>query len=142
VAVSQALAERYGEDFAITMAPYDRAEITETYKNVAGRTRDILTFVGYQFYNNHEVPTEEYVLAVTDEWLTECELDESQWALGFLHDDDNLGLTTPHDQMANIYVEVEQAYPDVRGTWTWAIGEKDEPLGYPFAVTMSQTVDP
>lgn len=141
VAVSQALVQRYGDDFAITLAPYDRPEITETYKNVAGRLRDVLTFVGYQFYNNEEVPTVDHVLAVTEEWLSECRLEASQWALGFLHADDNLGLTTSHDRMADIYEAVAERHPDVRGTWTWAVGEKDEPLGYPFAETMSEIVD-
>lgn len=137
VAVSLALLERYGEDFAVTLAPYDTPEIVAAYKEVAGRLRDHLTFVGFQFYNGPRPPTPGAVLAVTDAWLSECRLAPSQWALGFVRVDDNLGHTTPHDRMVEIYDHVEGWYPGIRGTWTWAIADQDRHDAYRFAITMS-----
>lgn len=137
VAVSLALRQRYGEDFAVTLAPYDTPEITSAYQEIAGRLRDHLTFVGFQFYNGPQPPTPGSVLAVTDAWLTACRLAPSQWALGFVRVDDNLGHTTPLDRMAEIYEHVDGQHPGIRGVWTWAIADRDRPVGYRFANTMS-----
>lgn len=137
VAVSRALRQHYGSNFSITLTPYSHDEIIEAYQDIAGRLRDDLTYVGYQFYNDLESPTVEHVLAVTEHWLSACGLDEAQWVLGFVHEDDFQGHTTSHATMAQIYDAVEDRFPGVRGVWTWGIADKDAPLGFPFATTMA-----
>jgi hypothetical protein len=140
IAVSRALRDRYGDDFAITVAPYAAPEIVAAYKSMVGRAHDIVTFVGFQHYNAARPPTPDSVLRVMEEWRTECRLRADQWALGFLHRDDERGLTTPHRRMVSIYQHVAEEHPGLRGVWTWGIGTKDEPLGYPFATELGSAV--
>ena len=138
--VSRQLKEHYGPSFAITMAPFGDPEVVTVYKALALEIKDILTFVGFQNYNDVSVPTCASVLTTMETWARDCGLRTDQWALGFLHIDDWLSLNTPYATMASIYKDVNMRYPTVRGAWMWGINEKDQPGGFPFANTLGPVV--
>jgi len=117
--VSRTLVGHYGQTFAVTMAPY--GPTTPAYKRLARQLKDILTFVGYQFYNDKVAPTPDSVLAQMNSWLADTGIAPSQFALGFMPKDDS-GKVTTYDTMVNIYGAVRGEHPDVRGVWTWAVG--------------------
>lgn len=139
VNASRRLAHTYGRGFAITMTPSSSSTFP-AYQAVAARLRDVLTFVGFQFYNNTTIPTKAHVLKVTEQWMSAAKLRPDQWTLGFVHVDDWRHLNTPFAAMAANYRAVAAKYPTVRGAWTWGIAEKDKPTGYRFAKTMAPTV--
>jgi len=137
-AVSRSLVNDYGSAFAITMAPYDETE--DTYKQLAKSIRDIVTFVGYQFYNGNAAPTSASVLKTMDSWIADTGISPAQFAIGFMPTDDS-GKSTPYTTMASIYQAVAAKYPTVRGSWTWAV-EADKVSGYKFVSTMTPVVGP
>lgn len=140
VSISRQLKAHYGPNFAITLAPYGNPELVATYKAIAAQIKDILTFVGFQYYNNTVAPTAAYVEQVMKDWQLTTGIRADQWSLGFLHVDDWLGVTTPFESMASIYTTINSRYPGVRGAWTWGINEKDRPFNYRFASTMRPVV--
>ena len=135
-AVSRSLVAHYGSNFAITMAPYGETEAT--FKQLARSIRDILTFVGFQFYNDNAAPNPVSVLGRMDAWIRDTGIAPSQFSIGFMSTDDG-GLVTPYSSMVNIYNAVNVKYPAVRGVWDWAVG-LDQDSGYRFVNTFAPLV--
>src|SRR5664280_849279 len=135
-AISRSLVARYGANFAITMAPYGQTEAV--YKQLASSIRDILTFVGFQFYNDNAPPTSASVLARMDGWIRDTGITPSQFSIGFMPEDE-YGLTTAYSSMVSIYKAVNAKYPTVRGVWTWAVGI-DQGCSYQFVNTLAPVV--
>jgi chitinase len=135
-AVSRALVSHYGRTFAITLAPYHST--AAVLKQLAQRIKDIVTFVGFQFYNNDSAPTPDSVVAEMDSWIAQCGISPSQFSLGFMPQDEN-GNVTSYATMVSIYNQVRQKYPTVRGVWIWAIGS-DQDNGYKFVDTLASVV--
>src|SRR5664280_1789108 len=134
--VSRSLVAHYGPTFAITMAPYGETEAT--FKQLARSIRDILTFVGFQFYNDNAAPNPVSVLGRMDAWIRDTGIAPSQFSIGFMSTDDG-GLVTPYSSMVNIYNAVNVKYPAVRGVWDWAVG-LDQDSGYRFVNTFAPLV--
>src|SRR5664280_759509 len=135
-AISRSLVARYGANFAITMAPYGQTEAV--YKQLASSIRDIVTFVGFQFYNDNAPPTSASVLARMDGWIRDTGITPSQFSIGFMPRDDG-GKVTSYSSMVSIYNAVNAKYPTVRGVWDWAVGS-DQGNGYQFVNTLAPVV--
>jgi len=142
VDISNRLHAVYGDSFIISMAPYgeDSEGTDATYLEVATQIRDILDFVGYQHYNGRSAPTPASVRATMERWMATAGLRPDQWSVGFLARDDQQGLTTSYATMTEIYREINERHPTVRGVWTWAVYEKDKPAGYPFVANLAPVV--
>jgi len=134
--VSRSLVAHYGPTFAITMAPYGQTEAT--FKQLASSIRDIVTFVGFQFYNDSAPPTSASVLARMDGWIRDTGITPSQFSVGFMPTDD-AGKVTSYSSMVSIYNAVNAKYPTVRGVWDWAVGV-DQGSGYQFVNTLAPVV--
>jgi len=133
---SRSLVSHYGRTFAITMAPYDLTKAT--YKQLARKIRDILTFVGYQFYNADNVATPDSAVAEMESWIAQCGISPSQFSLGFMPQDD-AGQITSYGTMMSIYRAVRSKYPAVRGVWTWDVGT-DQSSGFRFVHAFAPVV--
>lgn len=144
VDVSYRLKNHYsaqGKPFFITMAPYFDPAVIGTYQRAARGMLPILTMINYQFYNNSNPPTYTFVRDTLDAWKTAVPgLQNNQWSLGFLHVDDWQGNTTSYQAMRDIWTGMHANRPGVQGVWSWGIGEKETPKGYPFQRELSPTV--
>lgn len=138
---SRQLKQRYGDDFAITMAPFEGIEAP--YKEAARLLGDDLTFVGYQFYNMEQRLSGQLAIDRVQEWINDTGIRPDQFAIGFWYGPDDYKLfTIPESEMAQIYTEVNNRFPTIRGAWTWGISYTDMPRGYPFAPALYSVVFP
>jgi chitinase len=135
-AASRSLVNHYGRAFVITVAPY--GSTTATYKQLVRKIKDILTFVGYQFYGTDNIPTPDSVVAEMESWITDCGILPSQFSLGFMPQDGD-GRVTSYDTIVSIYHAVRSKYPTVRGVWIWAVNF-DQTSGYQFVDTLAPVV--
>lgn len=136
VSASRQLKSRYGNNFAITMAPFEGVEYP--YKDIARELGSDLTFVGFQFYNMSQRVNEQNAIARMEEWMRDANLRPDQFSVGLWYGpDDWQHYVVDESLMASVYSAVKNKYPSVRGTWTWAVDTTDRPRGYAFANTMS-----
>ncbi len=139
VSASRQLKNTYGNGFAITMAPFEGMEYP--YKDIARQLGNDLTFVGFQYYNMEQKVNSQNAIARMEEWMNDANLRPDQFSIGFWYGpDDWQHYTVEETQMASIYQSVKAKYPQVRGTWTWAIAGCDRPRNYAFAANLTNVV--
>lgn len=135
-ATTRDMIKRYGRDFSIWTAPY--TQTNDVYKQLTTELPDVPTIVMFQFYNDDEVPTSEFVLREMSSWLTQTRISPDRFTLGFMASDD-AGKVTPYPTMVEITRAVQEKYPTVRGVWVWALGA-DQATDYAFARTLAPVV--
>ena len=139
VTASRQLKNTHGNNFAITMAPFEGIEYP--YKDIARLLGNDLTFVGFQYYNMADKVSPQNAISRMEEWMRDSNLRQDQFSLGFWYGpDDWKKYTVEESLMATIYQSVRTKYPQVRGTWTWAIATTDRPRGYQFASILNGVV--
>lgn len=136
---SRQLIQHYGDGFLITLAPFEGIE--DEYKITARLLGDDLTAVGYQFYNMRSRVTADIIKSRIQEWINDADITQNQFAIGFCQEPGNNQAIIDESEMAQMYSEVEQTYPNVRGTWVWGIHYIDNVRGFRFAPTMRTVVN-
>lgn len=135
VSASRQLKAKFGNNFAITMAPFEGIETV--YKDVARQLGNDLTFVGYQFYNMEAKVSGQNATARLEEWVRDAGIRPDQFSIGLWYGPDDYKLYTVDESlMATIYSTVNAKYPTVRGAWIWGISYTDQPRGYAFPKAM------
>jgi hypothetical protein len=135
---SRQLIARYGDDFLITAAPFEGIE--EEYMVLARLLGSDLTAIGYQFYNMRSRVTADIIKNQIQNWISNADIDQNQFAIGFCQDPGGGQATVDESEMAQMYIEVSQTYPNLRGTWVWGIHYIDNVRGFRFAPAMAEVV--
>ena len=136
---SRQLIAKYGDDFLITAAPFEGIE--EEYMVLARLLGDDLTAIGYQFYNMRSRVTSDIIKNQIQNWITNADIDQNQFAIGFCQDPGGGQATVDESEMAQMYSEVAQTYPNLRGTWVWGIHYIDNVRGFKFAPAMAAVLN-
>jgi hypothetical protein len=136
---SRQLIAKYGDDFLITAAPFEGIE--DEYIVLARLLGSNLTAIGYQFYNMRTRVTADIIKNQIQTWITDADINQNQFAIGFCQDPGGGQATVDESEMAQMYSEVAQTYPNLRGTWVWGIHYIDNVRGFKFAPTMATVVN-